>query len=365
MKLLILADVNSAHTQKWVTALSAKGIEVGLFSLSTPRSGWFENVKGLELLFAPEKDSSGSYFGIRKLAGLLKEVISEFKPDLMHAHYASSYGLLGARTKFHPFVISAWGSDVMDFPNRSFVHKRILKGNLKAADLILSTSKALTLAIKNIVNVDVKEIPFGIDTAMFSPRKVEGTFPDDTIVFGTVKSLEPIYGIDLLIKAFAALQKKHPELPINLFIVGGGSKEEEYKKLAEEMGVADRTVFTGRVDFAKTPICQNRIDIFVNPSRNESFGVSVLEASSCARPVVATAVGGLKEVVLNGETGMLVPVEDVEALEAAMEQLALNEELRMKMGKKGREFVMKNFDLAGNVETTISYYQKLIQLANK
>lgn len=359
MNVLILSDINSAHTQKWVTALTEKGIVVGLFSLSTPRSGWFEQVKGLQLLFAPEKDSSGSIASIKKLIPVLKSCIIEFKPDILHAHYASSYGLLGAKSAFHPYVISAWGSDVMEFPLRSFIHKWILKGNLKAADLLLSTSSTVTKAIHKIVSADVKEIPFGINTSMFSPRKVEGTFPDESIVIGTVKSMEHIYGIDLLIKAFEIVSKRNPEAPLNLFIVGGGSKEEEYRNLAEQLGISDKTVFTGRVDYAKTPIFQNRIDIFVNPSRNESFGVSVLEASSCARPVVATAAGGLKDVVLNGETGMLVPAEDVEALAAAIERLALDEELRDRMGKKGREFVIKNFDLSANVETTIKYYEQL------
>ena len=130
MKVLLLADVNSIHTQRWARSLSDQGIEIGIFSLNRPNS---DTVKGLDCLSKPipvflpsglNDDLSASGL-VQKLKYLtvvpsLRKAIKKFNPDIVHAHYASSYGTLGSLSGFHPRILSLWGSDIFDFPKRSF-----------------------------------------------------------------------------------------------------------------------------------------------------------------------------------------------------------------------------------------------------
>ncbi|MFT5827708.1 MAG: hypothetical protein ACI9AB_000656, partial [Urechidicola sp.] len=152
MKILLLGDLNSIHLIKWVLALQTKAKEIAVFSLATIEHTHFDNIENITIKSVSLNNSifrtgEGS---IKKLSYLnalpqLKTFIQTFNPDILHAHYASSYGLLGALTKFNPFVISVWGSDIFDFPNKNFIFKQIVKYTLEQADLILSTSKVMAV----------------------------------------------------------------------------------------------------------------------------------------------------------------------------------------------------------------------------
>lgn len=363
MKVLILSDINSAHTEKWAVALAKKGVGIAVFSLTVPKVDWY-SAHGITL-FAPaaaanmDKRSDISKLSYIRSVPRLKAAIRSWKPQIVHAHYATSYGLIGALAGAHPYIISAWGSDVLEFPHRSFVNKILLKYNLKKADWIFATSKILVSELKQYTNKPVKQIAFGIDMAYFKPAAAAPVFPQDSIVIGTIKSLETMYGTDILIRAFAKVKANHPELPLKLLIVGKGTKTEAYKALAASLGLAADAVFTGKVKYVEVLSYHNAIDIFVNVSRNESFGVAVLEASACEKPVIACNVGGVIEVVKNDVTGFLVPIEDVDATAAAMEKL-LDPALRTQMGAAGRAFVQETYDFEKNIEETYTSYQQII-----
>jgi len=359
LRILLLSDVNSSHTQKWAISLAGQGIEVGIFSLgelTTDRYTGIDNVK----IFVNK--SASRTFKISYLQALpgLKQVIKEFKPDVVHAHYATSYGLLGALSGFHPFIISLWGSDVYGFPNKSFLHKYLLRHNLKKADRILSTSKAMAIEAAKYTAKNITVIPFGIDVSVFKPSQPLSVFRSDDMVVGTIKMLETLYGIEYLIKAFHLVKKRNAQIRLKLLIVGGGSLSVELKNLVKGLGIEEDVHFTGLVDHKEISTYHNSIAITVFPSLQESFGVSVLEASACEKPVIVTNVGGLPEVVENGVTGIIIPPADYNKLADAIEKLVLNEELRKQMGKKGRERVEALYNWHNNVKQMIAVYQQAV-----
>ena len=147
---------------------------------------------------------------------------------------------------------------------------------------------------------------------------------------------------------------------LRLLVVGGGSMEKEYEAEAKQLGIRDKVIFTGRVAHDEVAQYHNMIDIFVNISRNESFGVSVLEASACGKPVIVSDVGGLSEVVQEHVTGLKVRVEDIEATSKAIVTLAKDQQMRKNMGENGRNFVLRNFDLKKNITDTINIYDQLV-----
>lgn len=366
-RILFLSDVNSAHTRKWAESLAKKGFEIGVFSLSPCTSDWFEAFSNITVFssikLTPEQFIASDFSKVAYFKELraLKDIIRTFKPDIVHAHYATSYGLLGVLTKFKPLIISLWGSDIFDFPRKSFLHRAVLKYNLKMADRVLSTSKVMAEETKKYTDRPVLVTPFGIDMQLFRPKPSKRLFSEQDTVIGTIKVLDEVYGIDYLIKAFKILKTKHSHLPLKLLIVGRGQQAEDLKKLTAQLGLTEDTVFTGFVNHALVSDYHNMIDISCFLSNSESFGVAVLEASSCEKPVVVTNVGGLPEVVDEGSTGFIVPPRDEQAAAAAIEKLILNPGLREQMGKNGRQKVSELYDWDKNLEEIIQIYNEVLR----
>lgn len=368
MKVLLLSDAYSIHTIKWAKSLSKKGIEIAIFSLNYNENEGnpYQHNNKIKVYYCADKNAKKRSSGFAKISYLkalprLKQVIKEFKPDIVHAHYASSYGLLGALSGFNPYIISVWGSDVFDFPNISFLHKMVIKYNLSKADKILSTSKVMAIETNKYTDKEVVVTPFGIDLDKFKPLEVNSLFDKNDIVIGTVKTLEEKYGIEYLIKAFAIVKNKYKYLPLKLLIVGAGSLSTALKKLTYDLGIEKDTVFTGKIAHELVPVYDNMLSVSVSVSNSESFGVAVIETSACGKPVVVSDVGGLPEVVKDGITGIVVPPRNPEKTAEAIEKLVLDDSMRKQMGAAGREHVAQFYDWNKNVEQMVDIYRGMIK----
>ena len=368
MKLLLLSDPNSVHTIKWAKSLANNNIDIiifGLGNLTVSDYNDYSNIKVITLgqtVTANEKDSTINKLKYLSALPTVKIVIKEFQPDIVHAHFGSSYGLLGALSGFELFVLSVWGTDVFTFPKKSFLHKLVLKYNLKKASKILSTSHIMAKETKLYTNKEIEVTPFGIDMKKFKPENTkEELFNKDDIVIGTVKTLEKKYGLEYLLKAFKILSDKYSELPLKLLIVGSGSLDKELKQLTKELDIEKNTIFTGKIPFNEVPKYHNMLSVSVSVSNSESFGVAIIEASSCAKPVVVSNVGGLPEVVEDGVSGFVVPPRNPEETANAIEKLILDKELRRKIGNNGRERVERFYNWDDNVKQMIEIYKSLLK----
>lgn len=207
-------------------------------------------------------------------------------------------------------------------------------------------------------------IPNGIDTSRFQPspsvrqavREQLGCTAD-AFVWLTVGRLEPVKNHLELLHAFREVAAVHPHA--RLLIAGQGSLQAATEQRITELGLAERVRLLGvRRDI---PDLLNAADAFVLPSLWEGMPLTLLEASATALPIVATDVGGNAEVVLEGETGYLVPVKDTEALAQAMLRvMGLSEADRITMGQAGRAHVMQNFDLERVVDRWEALYRELL-----
>lgn len=367
MKVLILGDATNPHIIKWANALYSSGIEIIIFSFRKNGSVVFKD--GIEIFcidslynITLKKNAALSKIFYLKAIPQLKALIKNSQPDIIHAHYASSYGFLGALMNFHPFVISVWGSDVIDFPKTSIIHKELFKFNLWKADRILSTSRFMADLISKYTSKEIFITPFGIDLELFKPQpKSNLYFKKDEIVVGCIKGLEWYYGIEYLIEAYQKVINLLPEKKIRLLIVGGGAIEQKIKSIIKKNRLEDKVLLTGRVDYKEIHKYHNMVDIFVAVSvYEESFGVAVLEASACEKPVIISRVGGMIEVVEEGVTGYIVPPRNSELTALKITELVLNPSLRQKFGTAGRERVQKLFDLEVCLKNMINIYNELL-----
>jgi L-malate glycosyltransferase len=367
LKILLLADISSEHTQKWALGLASSGISVGIFSLNRAQFDWFSAHPNIKILDLGEEKLDGRSF-LEKINYIttirrVRKAIAEFKPDILHAHYASSYGLLGALSRFHPYLISVWGADVFDFPKQSPLHKKIFKFNLKKADRILSTSYIMKEETKKYTSKKIDVTPFGVDVIIFHGGKAQCEFSAGDIIVGSVKSLEKKYGTDVLLTAFSIATKKKPDLNLKLLLVGSGSQDAKLKQLAIDLGINEKVKFAGKVPHDRIADYHRTIDIFVSVSvdDSESFGVSAVEACACEKAVIVARTGGLKEVIVENETGFVVEPNNPEETASAIIRFAEDGELRKEFGLRARKRVLAEYNWNENLKKMISIYGEVVK----
>lgn len=367
MKVLLLADPASSHVIKWANGLHDKGLEISIFGLSSFDRTQFKDGINIDIFTIPQFikwQVDGSLLKTAYLLALprLKEKIRKFKPDIIHAHSASSYGLLGALSGFHPFLISVWGNDVYNFPQKSSIFKKVIVYNLKKSNMVFSTSKIMAEETKKYTNKNIQVIPFGIDVEKFKPKDSESFFSENDIVIGTIKSIEKKYGTENLVTAFKKVKEKYPNTPLKLLIVGRGSMTGYIKSFVKDLGIESDVKITGFISYDKVPNYHRMLDIYIAVSTedSESFGVAVLEASACETPVIVSNVGGLPEVVDNNITGFVIPHSNIDLLVEKIE-LLLDGELRKKFGKAGRERVIKYFNWKDSLEQMVNSYSEVLE----
>ena len=360
MKIIFLGEAASIHTIRWVNSLSEKGIEVILVSLKGEVDIIGKINDNVKVIYLPFGTKIGYYLNIFAL----KRIISKEKPDLINVHYASGYGTLGRLSGFNKKLLNVWGSDIYDFPNESKIKKIIIEKNLKNYTAIASTSYCMAEETKKYLKNKSKKIfitPFGVDTEKFKNFNIKKK--KNELVIGIVKTLTENYGIEYLIRAIKELENIldiENYKKIKLLIYGKGELKNKLESLTKELQIEDKVIFKGYISNEDIPKVLNEMDIFVVPSINESFGVAAVEAMACEIPVIASSVGGLKEVIIDKETGYLVPKKDYKEIAKYLKKLILDKNLRIYLGKNGRKRVLENYDWNSNVNYMIKIYKEII-----
>ena len=349
----ILAPGNSIHTKRWVDALS-KFYEVRLFTLH-PSTFQYDKVSVTE--------TKKSILGFFKLIFFVWIYQLKSRPKIIHAHYATSYGFLLSFIPHRKKILSIWGSDVYEFPEKSYVHRLLLKTNLRRSNILTSTSNEMAKHGKNFTNKNFFVVPFGVDTARFFPARSSNSRYDylsfKSIKIGTVKSLSHKYGIDTLIYAIHHIQKFYPKIFAKLTceIYGTGPDLVSLTNLTQKLGLSKNVIFFGHIDQKILPSILNQFDIFLALSRMESFGVSVIEAQACGVPVIVSDVGGLIEVVNQNNTGLIVPNNDYEKAAEAIITIICEKNLGSRLAKNARKSVEDKYVFEKNVLKMIDIYE--------
>jgi len=357
VRICLLANAASVHTQRWAEHFAGSGHEVHVVSVHDARIRGAK-VHPVGIMRGVEPISPVAILlSYTKMLLHIKRIVKDINPDILHSHYVTTNGVIGAFAGFHPYIVSSWGSDIFDPPSTSFIFKRIIKFALSRANAITATSKILTTGTQRLApqGRQVQTIPFGVDLAKFKPTMKSHS---DKIMIGCAKTLMKLYGVEYLIKAFAAVHKKFPQT--NLLIVGGGPLLNTLKELADSLSIGDSVDFVGPVPHEQMPLYLSKMDIFVVPSLSEAWGRVAAEASAMELPVVASAVGGLGEVIIDGVTGFLVAPRDHQAIAQKLIQLIENPGLRSSMGATGRKFVMDNYDWNANASLMEKLYYSLL-----
>jgi glycosyltransferase involved in cell wall biosynthesis len=307
-----------------------------------------------------------AYYGQIAPVWRLRDLFRQFNPDIAHAHMppAELYtrlALLLSGTAQPPLIISKHNDEPF---YRGFGQGLVGRWAADRADRLIAISDALNCYTREKLRLSadkVVTVHYGIDSAPYHDVAIEEVaalreawgIPPQAWLIGTVARLAPQKALHVMLQAYAQYRVIATRSS-RLVVVGCGPLEAELKVLAVRLGIADEIVWAGfREDI---PVVMNAFDAFALTSLYEGFGLVLLEAMAAARPVVATAVSAIPEVVKDGETGILCHAGDFEKLARAFNQLEKDRQ-RTRMGAAGRRRVEKKFTLVRMAETTLGVYK--------
>jgi glycosyltransferase involved in cell wall biosynthesis len=303
----------------------------------------------------------------------IKKLCEVWKPDILyfsHAIYLTTLPVLWLRKLGIPVIVSTdvypgvswfYGHKLVDAVGYSYT-KLVIRRIFKLADGVQLMNSQLSQQ-SDKVGLDKNKaftVTRGVDTSLFSPtnppeglRESLGISPTDTVVLYAGR-LDLVKGVGYLLQAAAKILPHHPD--VKLLIVGDGSLRKHYEEFAATLPPA--VIFTGwRQD---VPRLMNIADIFVLPSLSEGAANVAMEASASGLPVIATAVGEVPEIVVNGVTGILVNPGDADGLTDSLEKLLSNPSLAKQMGAAGSKRMAENYTWEKICNALENEYRKVI-----
>ncbi len=298
--------------------------------------------------------------------------------DIIHLHYPFIFGaeIVWAVSKLRriPFVITYHN----DLIGQGFRRPLFDAYSRLTANAVLGAARKLgVVSIEHAKSCrmaglfrrrwgDVVEIPNGVDTELFRPLPGDPAFrqkfgiPTDAplvLFVGTLDRAHYFKGVSLLLRAFSKVGGN-----AFLLIVGGGEWKARYQKQAESLGLGGRTIFAGRMPFTDLPQLYSSADLTVLPSLLlKSFGIVLIEAMACGKPVIATDLPGVRSVITDGSDGILVPPSDADALAAKIQRLLDDPGARQEMGIRGRVKVESKYTWSQIISKIIRMYVEVLE----
>jgi glycosyltransferase involved in cell wall biosynthesis len=348
------------HVFNLVTRIDRQRYDVSVLSLSNGPAVRRLERAGITVCVL---DDMGDAEAIEAVAAHLDAVHA----DVVHNHMyrAEVIGTqaawrLASAGRPRPFVVGTVHSSRI----RSEADRELVSDLTPQMDHLIAVSRAIVRKIEEEgrTGAPVSLIYNGVDLARYAEPDICGTLhgeypiPTTSPIVGVVARLEPEKGHPTLLEAWPHVLASVPNA--HLLIVGEGSQREALEAQATQAGIAASVTFTGRRD--DVPAVTAALDVAVLPSYREAQGLSILEAMALSRPVVASAVGGIPEMIDHGRTGLLVPPHDPEALAASIVRLLLDHPYADTLARAGRDLVHERFCVELMVRAVESIYDEAV-----
>ena len=346
------------HVHSLVTRLNPECYEVRVVSLSHGSSVRRLQRAGIDVTVIDEPDD-------RKAVRELADSVASFAPEIIHNHMyrAEVIGTLaalqlGEKGCKRPAVISTVHSSRI----RCVDDRQTIRQLTPLMDRLIVVSRAIEEKVREEgrLGAPVSLIHNGVDLQRYNHQQPcctlhdEYSIPEDAPIVGVVARLEAEKGHRTLIDAWPEVLAAVPNAW--LLVVGEGSEHDALEAEAASLGVNERVVFTGRRE--DVPAVTAALDVAVLPSYREAQGLSVLEAMALSRPVVASNVGGIPEMIEDGVTGLLVPPNDCDALAAALIKLLTDHPYADMIARRGHDLVHERFCIELMVNSIESIYDE-------
>ncbi len=361
MKLCFIANADSIHSFKWIKYFADKGHEVHWISLTKNEFEEIENVK-----FYLLNQFSFKPFSVLFNLAKIKSLMSEINPDILHVHYIGVNGILGSFANFKPFILTAWGSDIL-FAGKSRIMGPFVRNSLRKADLITCDADHMKDSIIKLgaKEEDIEIVYFGIDVNRFMPERKDQEVMNnlglnDSGVVISLRSLESIYDIETLIRAVPLVLNEIPN--VKFLIAGRGSQEESLKEMVSKMQIEKSVKFIGFIKNTDLVKYINLSDAYVSTSLSDGgIASSTAEAMACSIPVIISSFGENYKWIKNEESGFLFSPGNYHELAEKIIFVLKNKEKSKELGLNARKVIEERNNYYKEMGRMENFYEEIIK----
>ncbi len=325
---------------------------------------------GVDFELVVNKERRTGLYNLKKYASLawrvfIKSLSLDF--DLVHAHFLFPPAFLAifpAAVKKKPLIVTAHGSDVV-LGEKSGLLNFCIRQVLRRAKRAIFVSEDLRRKAEGVYSFEPEKssvVPVGIDVNLFQPHpkdacRKELGLPLEAKILIYVGNFKKYKGPQVALEAFSQIARDFPQT--YLLMIGDGPERASLEELAERSGVREKVIFTGYVRNEEIPKWLSASDIFVLSSFREAFGLSALESMACGVPVVVSEVGGLKEFVVPGESGLFADPNNPKSFAEGFKRLLSDEGLYERLREGGLKTAAK-FSLNKQAKKVFSIYKEVL-----
>jgi glycogen synthase len=348
----------STEAASLLPPLKERGVELAVVTASeVPEVAGREAFAGVPVHRFPFWSALAAGDGRRivELRKRIGELVSRLDPQLIHVTFLgpSVLFLLHALSRFSAALLVVLDAGVPESASRGGT---IVRAALEKAAWVVAPSRS-SLERLHALAPQVGARSSLIFHGRTVPALAPAALPFDPPHLLCLGRLEHVKGFDLALQALPVIRQRFPEAALT--IAGEGSERAGLEKLSDTLGVRDAVQFVGTIDPHGVPEALNAATVVLLPSRSETFGFVAVEAGMMGRPVVAAASGGLRDIVRQGRTGLLVAPDDPAALAAATAAILADPEMAERLGRAARRSVRQRFGADRAAERYLSLYRRL------
>lgn len=359
MKILYFTRDYSPHDERFLSALAETAHEVVLLRAEPQQP--VNLPAGITEVSFSNNLPVGS---VENQVAELRTILDVVKPDVLHAGPLHGPAYIAAQTGFSPLVSMSWGADILHDGEVSPHAREKIQTTLYNSTLLIDDCQAVTRQAVHgygYPRTRIYRFPWGVDLEHFSPdgsgRLREKMGWQKNFVFLSIRSFEPIYGVDFTLQAFILAAQQNPDL--RMFLFGKGSQEQLLRKMAEQSAISNRVHFGGYLERQDLPDAYNSADIFLSASHSDGSSVSLMEALACGTPAIVSNIPGNLEWVTQGDQGWIFPDGDHEAM--AMQMLLASRERNLSnMSTRARSLALTNANWQQNFMVLLEAYEQAV-----
>lgn len=364
MKVIYFSLDYSPHDHRFLSALAETEHEVFYVRLQRGPHQNEDRPVPEEVKQVPWAGGRGQ-FRWRDLPELVRDfrrLTREIKPDLVHAGPVQTCAFITALSGFHPLLTMSWGFDLMQDAERNGWWRFATRYALRRSDFFVSDA---TVTREKAIAYGMKPdrtavFPWGVDLGRFSPN---GRPPAATTSFTLLcnRSWEPLYGVDVLARAFVKVAQARAD--VDLLLLGGGSQGAAIRQIIERGGAGQRVTFAGQVSQKNLPRYYHMADLYVSPSHIDGSSVSLMEALACGLPCLVSDIPGNREWIRDGENGWLFADGNAEALAATILSAITNPGSLPILGMNARVIAERKANWKVNFSALLEAYKRTLSYA--
>lgn len=376
MRILYFSRGYTPHDYRFLTSLADSGQDVCFLRLEGNGRQVEDRALPPSIQQIPWRGGKAAFRwrDVPSLLGGLREVLRQVQPDILHAGPIQNVAFLAALSGYRPLVAMSWGSDLLKDADRNAWYRWVTRFTLSRATVLIGDSQSVRDKAVSF-GFPAERIfffPWGIDLKQFSPHDAGDPQATDlrarlgwqeNFVILSLRSWEPVYGVDVMLRGFALAARQAPELRLLLF--GGGSLAGMVHRLIQEHDLQDKVYLGGQVNQQDLSRIYRAADLYASAAHSDGSSVSLMEALGSGLPALVTDIPSNREWIADGVQGWLFPDNNPQSLAQCILAARRDPVLRSAMGHAARARAEERADWQKNFQVLQTGYAAALRLAGK